>query len=319
MTNTLDTPKVKMTPPKKERNGLIDLYRFLLALVVVKSHSLFVLPGPYFGPGRVCVEFFFVLSGFLFYSFLERCKDRPILESLIKLFKSRLLPLAIPLGIGIVSNIIYSILEKESFSLWGYLWYVEAMFLAMIVLIVLRRFIKNDKTFSLTIAGIMLVALVLKFSGLCYSWGLIRSASSLPMGILVAMLPKIKPKFKWLVWGLLIPVIAACFYIICFNLGNTEWFGLRILELILDNVLYPALIYLSFCLNFKCKFFSYLGALSFGIYAFQCPADLFRLMGVTNIWILFGFILLATLAEDTGKRIYRYVRKKRCENALQQS
>ena len=58
--------------PRKERNGLIDLYRFLLSLVVAKSHSLFAVGGPYFGPGRVCVEFFFVLSGYLFFSFLDK-------------------------------------------------------------------------------------------------------------------------------------------------------------------------------------------------------------------------------------------------------
>jgi hypothetical protein len=74
------------------------------------------------------------------------------------------------------------------------------------------------------------------------------------------------------------------------------------------------LIYLSFCISFKCKFFSYLGALSFGLYAFQCPADLLRVIGVGDVRILFSVILFATLAEDSGKRIYRYARKKRSSN-----
>lgn len=313
--NTETTATVHTVKTKKERNGLIDLYRFLLSLVVVKSHSLFVVGGPYFGPGRVCVEFFFVLSGYLFFSFLEKSKDRSIPQSLLALFKTRVLPLAIPLCIGIVSNVICSFFEGESFSLWGYLWYVEVMFVEMIILIVLRKLIKKDKLFILVISCVMGIALVLKFSGLTYSWGYIRGASTIPAGILLAMIPKLKFKRNWLIWFMLIPVFACCFCIVCFGLGNEEWFGLRLLELLLDNLLYPALIYLSFCLNFKCKVFSYLGALSFGLYAFQCPADLFRVMGMSNPWLLFGFILLATLLEDGGKRLYRTIRKKRIEAA----
>lgn len=185
------------------------------------------------------------------------------------------------------------------------------MLLEMVGLIYLRKRIKNDRTFTLTISIIMIVSLILKFSGLLYSFGYARGASTIPLGILIAMLPKWKPRRKWLILLPLVPVFSACFCIVCFNLGNVEWFGLRIPELILDNILYPSLIYLSFCLEFKSKFFSYLGALSFGLYAFQCPADLFRTLGVKSLWILFGFILAATLLEDGIKRILKHKRNKR--------
>ncbi len=298
---------IAKTPSK--RNGLIDLYRFFLSLVVVKSHSLFVYNGEYFGPGRACVEFFFVLSGYLFFSFLEKNKELPLKSALKKLLKSRLLPLAIPLCIGIVSNIICNFFDGDYLNIWGYLWYVEVMLVMMVVLVILRKIIKSDKAFFIIIGSVMIVALILKFSGLLYSFGYIRGASSLPAGILIAMIPKIKPKRKWLTWILLLPTMALCFVMICFNLSNVEWLGLRIPELILDNLLYPALIYLTFCLDFKCSVFSYLGALSFGLYAFQCPADLMRVLGVKSIWLLFGFILLATLIEDAAKRIYKHDKK----------
>ncbi len=297
--------------PKRGRNGLIDLYRFLFSLVVVKSHSLFVFGGPYFGPGRVCVEFFFVLSGYLFVSFLEKSKERSISQSLLALTKSRFLPLALPVCIGVVSNIICDIVEGEFSSPWGYLWYVEVMFVEMVLLVLMRKLIKGDKAFHITLASIMGVALVLKFSGLMYTWGYIRGAATIPMGIFMASLPKIKEQKRWLVLLLLLPVIACCFSIVCFGLGDVEWWNLRLLELILDNILYPALVYLTFCLDFKSRVFSYLGALSFGLYAFQCPADLFRVLGVSNRWVLFGFILVATLLEDGGKRIFRQIRKQR--------
>ena len=308
MTHAEATQMPPAQSPRKSRNGLIDLYRFLLSLVVVKSHSLFVLRGPYFGPGRACVEFFFVLSGYLFWSFLNKSKDRSIKESLVALHRTRFLPLAIPLCIGVLSNLVESIVVG-SFGLWGYLWYVEVMFIEMIVLILLRKWIRDDRIFMLTIMGIMLIALVLKFFGPFYSWGFFRGASSIPIGVFLASLPKLRK--KRFILPPLVLAIAACFLMVCFHLSDVDWLGYRIPELILDTVLYPALIYFSFCLKFESRICSYLGALSFGLYAFQCTADLFRTLGLTNIWLLFGFILLATLLEDGGKRFYRHIRAKR--------
>ena len=298
---------------RKERNGLIELYRFLLALVVAKNHGLFVISGPYFGPGRVCVEFFFVLSGYLFFSFLEKSKEVSLSKSLIKLFKTRFLPIGIPIVIAFISNTLNCILSGKSVNIWGYIWYISAMFGLMIALIIVRKLIKSDKAFFLVLAAAMIVALVMKFAGWLYSWGEIRAVSSLPMGIFMAMLPKIKRKYKFITISLLILVFALCFCIIFFELGSVEWFGIRVLELILDNLLYPALVYLTFCLNFKCRLFSYLGALSFGIYAFQCPADLMRTLGVSSSYVLFGFIFIASVLEDAGKRIYRYCRRRKIE------
>ena len=175
----------------------------------------------------------------------------------------------------------------------------------MIILLLLRKLIKNDNAFLITIAVITVIALGLKFFGPFYSWGFIRGASSIPVGILIAKLPRLRLKKQWLIWFPLSLVFALCFVIVCFGLGDVEWFGFRIPELILDNLLYPALIYLTFSLNVRCKFFTYLGALSFGLYAFQCPADLLRLLGVSNLGLLFGFIVLATLIDDTAKRFFR--------------
>lgn len=49
----------------KKRNSLIEFYRFIFAINVVKSHGMFPYNGPYIGPGRISVEFFFILTGFL--------------------------------------------------------------------------------------------------------------------------------------------------------------------------------------------------------------------------------------------------------------
>ena len=81
--------------------------------------------------------------------------------------------------------------------------------------------------------------------------------------------------------------------------------------MILDLLLYPALVYLTFHLEVKSKWMSYLGALSFGMYAFQCPADTIRLLGVSDVYLLFGIIVILTLTEDSVKRIIKAKKIKR--------
>ena len=294
----------------KKRNSLIELYRFFFALNVVKNHGFFPEGFNYFSPGRVSVEFFFVLSGFLFVGTLEKLSDLPLNKSLPKMIVGKLKPLFFPLIIGVLSNIIYNVVAKEYFDgIWGYLWYIEAMMLVFIAYLVLRRVIKSEKVFTYVTLGIFTLATLMRFSGVFYEWGYVRAFATISLGMLLSKLPKIEIERKWIAWVILIPVQAMCFVIVCFHLGNVDWFGgFRGVEFILDNLLYPALIYLTFNVSISSNVLDYLGALSFGLYAFQCPADLFRLLGISNVYILLLIIVTLAVTEDVVKRI---VKRKR--------
>jgi peptidoglycan/LPS O-acetylase OafA/YrhL len=150
------------------------------------------------------------------------------------------------------------------------------------------------------------MATLMRFSGIFYEWGYVRAAATISLGMLLAKAPKIEIKKRWLIWVLLIPVQIACLSVVCFHLGNVEWFGgFMGVEFILDNLLYPALIYLTFNVNVSSRALNYLGSLSFGLYAFQCPADLLRLVGLGNRYILLFIIVALTITEDVIKRIYK--------------
>ena len=291
----------------KKRNSLIELYRFFFALNVVKNHGFFPEGVNYFSPGRVSVEFFFILSGYFFLRTLDKLAELPLRESLPKLIVGKLKPLFFPLIIGVLSNIIYNIITKDYFDgIWGYLWYIEAMMLVFIAYLILRRIIKSDRAFTYLTIGIFILATLMRFSGVFYEWGYVRAAATISLGMLLSKLPKIEIKHKWVVWILLVPVQALCFIIVCFHLGNLDWFGgFRGVEFILDNLLYPVLIYLTFNVSVSSKLLNYLGALSFGLYAFQCPADLLRLLGLDNRYILLLIIVALTVAEDLIKRLIK--------------
>lgn len=291
-----------------KKNSLIELYRFLFALNVVKSHSFLPTTIPYFSPGRISVEFFFILSGYLFVRTLDRLRDEPLKKSLPKLIVNKLKPLGIPLVIGLGCNFVYFLVTWEySSGIWGYLWYVHAMIITFIGYVIIRSYVKRDSAFFYTTLGICIAATLMRFSGIFYTWGYVRGAAAISLGMLLAQLPKIPVKRQGLVWLALIPVQLACFAIVFHGWGNAEWWGgFRGVEAILDLILYPALIYLTLNVNIHAKIFNYLGALSFGLYAFQCPADLMRVLGVSNRYLLFGVILGAAVLENAGKRLWRY-------------
>lgn len=297
------------------RNGLIELYRFLFALNVVKNHGF--MPGniKYFAPGRVSVEFFFILSGYFFVRSLDRLGDMPLTRSLAKLLVGKIKPLFIPLGIGLISNVICNIAEGEIFSgIWGYLWYVKSMLVTFVVYLVLRRLVRSEKAFFYVTVGACTAATLMRFSGFFYEWGLVRAFSTISLGMILSKAPTLKLKRKWPIVAALIPVQLGCLCIVAHELGNVDWFGgFRGIELILDFVLYPALIYLTLQLEVNSPFLAYLGALSFGLYAFQCPADLIRTLGVANRYVLLSVIVALTLIEDGAKRVWR-IRAKKTKN-----
>ena len=176
----------------KKRNSLIELYRFIFALNVVKNHGFFPEGFHLFSPGRVSVEFFFILSGFLFVSSLEKYDGLPLKQSLPKLLKDKLKPLFIPLIIGVVSNIVYNIVAKEYFDgIWGYLWYVEVMIVVFVAFLMLKTLVKNEKTFFKITLAIFIITTLMRFSGVFYTWGYVRASASISLGMLLTKIPKI--------------------------------------------------------------------------------------------------------------------------------
>jgi peptidoglycan/LPS O-acetylase OafA/YrhL len=297
----------------KKRNSLIELYRLLFALNVVKNHGFFPEGIPYFGPGRVSVEFFFILSGFLFVRTLEQGKDAPLKTGLGKVLIGKTKPLLIPLIIGLVCNLACNLVSGAYFDgIWGYLWYVHSMLVVFMGYVALRKWIKSDQAFWGVVIGVFAVATTMRFSGIFYSWGNIRAAAALSLGMLLTKLPPIRLKHQNLLWLVLVPVQAACLAIVGLMAADAEILGgFRWLELLMDTVLYPALIYFTFQLKFHSGVLNYLGGLSFGLYAFQCPADLLRTLGFDNrIWLLL-FIIAAAVLEDGGKRIWRFYKNHR--------
>lgn len=278
---------------------------------VVVGHGLFPIATEHFGPDRISVEFFFILSGFLFYRSLPTIKEMRVRDAIIKTVIPRLKPLAVPMIIGLASNAVLNYLSsyKPMIEIFRYLWYIPAMLITMAVFAIMRSLIKSDKLFFGILIVLCVIATAMRYSGSSWMFyfDYIRSTASISLGILIAKLPQPKFKKKFILPLLLLPVVAATFTIIYLGLAVEQ----VKYEALTDLVLYPILIYLSFGIDLHFAPFDYLGSLSFGIYAFQCPARLVAFIGVPSRWIPFCLIFVLTLVENTAKRIIMAYKKKK--------
>lgn len=293
----------------KKRNSLIELYRFLFALNVMIGHGLFPIKTEHFGPDRISVEFFFVLSGFLLYNSLEKYKEMSLPKAIKTMVISKMKPLLIPTVIGLISNAIYNYLTNYNpLKVFRYLWYIPAMMAAFLLHTVLRVLIKNSKVFYITVAGIFMICACLRFFGNedLFFFDYLRSPLAVGLGILLGKMPKPEIKRKWIWWLMLVPVLAAVFVIVFLRLAKDS----RAYEALLDLVLFPLLIYISFRIDFNFPIFNYLGALSFGIYAYQCPGRMLWGFGITDAWLVFFVIVGLTLIDDFAKRLIKYFKRK---------
>ena len=292
----------------KKRNSLIEFYRFIFAMNVVKNHGYFPYQGSYFSPGRISVEFFFVLSGLFLRKSIDKYMNLPFWKGLLFMLKDKLLSLGIPLLIGLLVNIPYNFVTGVQsfwdFNIWGYLWYVSDMLLVYIFYFIIRRFVKNEKRFFAIAAIVFFVTAVIHIVPQFYAWGYFRAFSTMSLGILISYIPPIKIKKQWL---LCIPLIFVWAYVLRMLLFDFTF----IEEEILNLVAYPALIYLTFQLPVHNKVLNYVGALSFGLYAYQSVPRLLRVLNIGNIWIYFLIIIGLTVLTDGIMRIIRYQKKKK--------
>ena len=292
----------------KKRNSLIELYRFLFAFNVIIGHGLFPIDIPYFGPDRISVEFFFILSGYLFAFSLEKYRKMPLKYAVRTMLASKIKPLLVPLIIGLVSNAILNyITGYNPLKLFRYLWYIPAMIIAFLIFIVLRFLIKSNKKFWSTVAAILVLSVLLRFSGseLLFFFDYLRSVLAISLGMLLTKIPSFS-KRKWVCWVVLVLVAITIFVIVFLGLARDSKFY----EALLDIVLYPILICVTFNVNCNLHIFNYLGGLSFGMYAFQCPARLLLVTVYVNPWIPFVLIFVLALIDDAAKRIIKHQKCK---------
>ena len=275
----------------KKKNSIIELLRFIFAFNVVKNHGFFPYQGSLFGPARISVEFFFILSGYLFVKTLEKYRDGNVGKNILCLYKNKTVSLGIPLYVALCCNIAYNITTGfNTISILSYLWYVHDMLIVFASFIVVRKIVKRDDVFWFIILIVGMIASVFHTIDMFYSSGYFRAFSAISIGMLITRIPKLKNEKAIPFIGFTISAIIVIRMLFC-SFTRAE-------EELLIICIYPALIYFAFNIEYKNKIFDYLGSLSFGLYAFQCVTRLINVLGYKNRLIDFIIIVFCTVTSN---------------------
>lgn len=303
------------TTIKKEKNSLIELCRFLFALWVLYYHSYVPFKNENWSNGYLAVEFFFVLSGFYLVRSLDKYASMPTQKGLSKFLVHRFSAISVPFLINEIFVVYYNLCSKPSYNfLFGYLWYIRDLFIAMAVIFLLRRFIKNETVFYivLSIASLTSLFAFMRLPVVAWPGGPFRSVASIPIGMIAALIPKIAIKKDGKKNSILPTILVATGLltsaISCLSIAYSDEKSLFI-KYLLVLIVYPAIIYFASCIRFNNGFLNWLGSLSFPIYAFQCPLRILEHYGVKDKMTLFIILISMVLCYSVITEFIKWRKK----------
>lgn len=268
-----------MTKKESNKNGLIELFRFLCSVWVAYFHGFFPVLSDKFNGENISVDFFFMVSGLFFLQSIEKYRERPFAEGARFIFWSRTKRFIVPLIIAALSilycNIMFE-LEFNGFN-WpfSFLWFFAAQFVYLSLLYLLYKNIKRLSAFNVACVIIICVLMSLCIFDLKQFYRVVRGPAMIAIGMLVSQIPKINVKLKDEAkaqrFSLFLNVIgfiisAAAFLYLAYLPGQATW-----KVHLFTCVVCPALLYFATALPVRSKFLNLLGELSVFIYLAQCP------------------------------------------------
>ena len=294
----------------KKRNGLLEIYRFMLCFVPLYYHSFFYFERNYeiFTVPELTVDFFFMLSGFFLMGSMRRLKDEKTFVGMVKIMFGRIKPMLFTLCFISAFNLVcILIFVRENylntlFELFKYWWFVLFLTVGIGLIYLVYRALKSEKLFLA-----FLVLLALGMASLHYfvveeSKFVIevvfftRALGCISAGILVSYIPKIRiRKFNYSIpiVILLLPTLIYLFY-------NKKTFFICILMIFM----FGALIYFSTHINVGGRIFDLLGKISVRMYLYMAMITLFYILGLTHHRVLF-IIDVALAVMDLTLDTYR--------------
>ncbi|MBE6532838.1 MAG: hypothetical protein E7676_04955 [Ruminococcaceae bacterium] len=278
---------------KKQRYGLLDLYRFLLCFWVLSCHDFFFLENTtgHFSVPELAPDFFFVISGYFLLHSMEKRKYEIVHIGIRNLLRSRIKPLFFSICFISVFNFVCTALFIREdvlhslFLMFRYWWYVLYLLVAVVLFYCAYKLIKTKTGFILflSVTVILMTALdymletgVIPFHMLNFS---ARTLGCMSAGMLISYIPK--PKFKKfnysiIIVAILIPVLFLLAY-------HDKTFFTCVLMI----ALFTALVYFTTSISFGGKFFDVLGQLATRMYLYMSFVTALYLLGLTNHRILF--------------------------------
>ena len=266
---------------KKEtnKNGLVELLRFLCSLWVAYFHGFSPILSDKFNGENISTDFFFMLSGLFFLQAIEKYRDKPISEGIKFVVWGRTKKFFVPLMIAALSILFCNIafeLEFNGFN-WplSFLWFFAAQFIFLSVYYLIYRKVKSITTFNIVCIIAICIGMSFVIIDVKQFDRVVRSPAMLALGMLISQIPKIKINLKdekkaknmtlvINILGFAISLIALLYF--AYLPGQAVW-----RRHLMACLLCPAVLYFVTTIPVRSKLMNLLGELSIFVYLAQCP------------------------------------------------
>ena len=262
-----------MVAAKDNKNGLIELFRFLCSVWVAYFHGFFPVLSDKFNGVNTAVGFFFVLSGYFFLKGMEKYRDRPIIEVIPHIFWDRTKRFIVPLMIAALSILYCNIVFPWEFNgfnwPFSFLWFFAAQFVFLSLFYFIRRKTKRQLIFNLICIVVICISMSAHRVLTKEIDRVARGPAMLAIGMLLSQVPKLELKGKKLtilINAIGFTVSAIAFVYLAYLPGYEIW-KLHLL----GGLVGPAVLYFATALPVRSKFLNFLGEFSVFIYLAQCP------------------------------------------------
>ncbi|HEY8365251.1 MAG TPA: acyltransferase family protein [Haloplasmataceae bacterium] len=294
-----------------KRNSLLELFRFLFALVILYYHNCFIIQSyDGFYSGRFVVIFFFLVSGFFISDKLKKCNNAYLTNKTewLHYLTYRLKRLGIPLLIAYSFSVADTIVSNSySSGFLHYLWFIHVMLIAELLSYILYKYIKRKYIIDIIYGLLMILGISLRLvpsiievtEPLCLIY--------FPFGYFMS---KVRFNYKNNLLWLTLIVFSVIGLSYCLFSPYKMY-----KEFIMGFILFPILLYsiLQVELN-EVKLFNYIGSLSFEIYVYQSIARFFGAFGINNNIYNFLIVASSVLLTEICKFIFDIsARKKKKE------
>lgn len=296
----------------KKRNGLLEIYRFILSFWPMYCHDFFFVEnrGVNFSVPELAPDFFFVLSGFFLLNAFRKDTKDPTLLRMLKIVWGRAKSLSFSMCFIAVFNIIsialflYDDVFGSLFLMFRYWWYVLYLLIAVAVFFLFYKAIKNEKIFGVFLAVLAVLMTLLHYSiqykgFLSYEFGFpARTFGCMAVGMLVSYIPRWQTKrFNPSIIAviILLPTLMYMAY------GEKNY-----IECLVMIVMFAGLVYFSTNVSVGGVVFDVLGHLGTRMYLYMSFVTTLYLLGLTNHRILF---LIDVALSVLDMMIYHYRKK----------
>ena len=261
------------------KNGLIELFRFLCSVWVAYFHGFFPVLSDKFNGVNTAVGFFFVVSGYFFLKSMEKYKDRPLSEGVVFIFWGRTKRFIVPLMIAALSVLYCNIVFEWEFNgfnwPFSFLWFFAAQFVFLSLFFLVFRRTKRLLTFNIFCIIVICISMS-AFRVLTKEMDRVaRGPAMIAIGMLLSQVPKLeirgKDNQKAEKLTLIVNAIGFTFSALAFiYLAYLPGYEIWKLHL-LGGLVGPAVLYFATALPVRSKFLNFLGECSVFIYLAQCP------------------------------------------------